>query len=549
MCPPNQIQQNRRIQQNVFVQEEVIEAPLVNRHMNAIHRQVGVYGTIQVNSYENLYNHLQRLPAGPVAAGEPANDENLGYKERRRREKEVNRQKEQYRELGKKQSLLKMEEIEELPLFSTEYGREQWKQEKVPHSELTREQTMKRILEENDYSNFENLDGVMRNVVASSALSKFMKEYNVTKHSDPKELCKKIQEREDRGMGVSGLLNPGLRLGLSLAQKTDGIDDDMKDFFRRMDEAMSTAVMVATVTNTPLQMNVERYFRERGVDDPNGKAEEAIRANKAQQIQIAKRLLLMQLSNFKKIDDDGREEKWDRSMAVALSHCSRVVVTLPSQGGVWNTEENHAAMWRSILTINGENWAQDNRRGGSTHSVKRRKVNDHSGITKEKKVIVNLVGQRGMNCAIGGLGYEGISKKILANDGSCGHFYSMYKEADSEYCGALLMGLESDANGVMNQMGHTHDMHATPEKASSLGGQRLDEVGKKYGGRQCDLTHFSAYQISEKMKQLERYMERMQSQGLAVYDEYKSVMSMLAGKTMTEREKRIFSEKTDVNMW
>lgn len=68
----------------------------------------------------------------------------------------------------------------------------------------------------------------------------------------------------------------------------------------------------------------------------------------------------------------------------------------------------------------------------------------------------------------------------------------MYKEGDEEHYGAMLMGMESDAHGVMNQMGHTHDIHATPEKASSFGGQRTDEVGNKYGGRQCDLSKKSA---------------------------------------------------------
>lgn len=39
----------------------------------------------------------------------------------------------------------------------------------------------------------------------------------------------------------------------------------------------------------------------------------------------------------------------------------------------------------------------------------------------------------------------------------------MYKEGDEEHYGAMLMGMESDAHGVMNQMEHTHDIHATPE--------------------------------------------------------------------------------------
>ena len=36
----------------------------------------------------------------------------------------------------------------------------------------------------------------------------------------------------------------------------------------------------------------------------------------------------------------------------------------------------------------------------------------------------------------------------------------MYKEGDEEHYGAMLMGMESDAHGVMNQMGHTHEVGA-----------------------------------------------------------------------------------------
>lgn len=68
-------------------------------------------------------------------------------------------------------------------------------------------------------------------------------------------------------------------------------------------------------------------------------------------------------------------------------------------------------------------------------------------------------------------GISGMKPKFILN--------SMYKEGDEEHYGAMLMGMESDAHGVMNQMGHTHDIHATPEKASSFGGQRQSEVDLK----------------------------------------------------------------------
>jgi hypothetical protein len=191
-------------------------------------------------------------------------------------------------------------------------------------------------------------------------------------------------------------------------------------------------------------------------------------------------------------------------------------------------------MWNSILRTGGENPARDNWRFSSTHSIIRRSVNSDAVVgSKEKKRWFNLIGQRGMNCAIGGLGNEGISGKTICNDGTCGHFYSMRKEASSSNYGAMLMGLESDSFRKTNQMGHTHDIRATAEKASSLGGQRTDEVGEKYGGRQCDLTGMSAKNISIWMDALEQAMTRWQSQDEGMSSpEAMQAMELLAGKKL-----------------
>ena len=561
MCPfgHEQMQQQQKTQRNTVARQTQRNLPFFDAQLNMEEQQIDYYSPTSIDGYRGLLDKLKDLQPDGIEIAEPVQDENVGFKERRNREKQraqqLEQQKEQYKILGKTQGLLRFKDVASLNLLRSNDGKKTWMQEKLPHSQLTRQETLRNILDENDYSNFENLDSVMRNVVASSALSKFIQEYNVTEESNPETLCKEIQERTE---GVSGLLNPALRLALSLAQRTPGISDEMKQIFRRLDEAMSTAVMVATLTHEPDQSKVEQYFRNKGEENPSQRAQKAVVANRAQQIQIAKRLLLMQLSNFQKINDkNGGDEPWDKSMAVALSHCSRVVLTLPRQeDGEYNTKEDHKNMWQSILTVNGGNAAQDNSRASSTHSIKRRKVGNSSVGSQEKKVLFNLVGQRGMNCAIGGLGNAGISKKTLCNDGSCGHFYSMYKEADKTHYGSMLMGLESDAAGVMNQMGHTHDIHATPEKASSLGGQRVDEVGKKYGGRQCDLTAISASDISIWMTGLENYiqsynrsMARPGKYFEVEKDNYKKIMSMLAGEKMTEEQWRKFRSITGIQFF
>ena len=92
---------------------------------------------------------------------------------------------------------------------------------------------------------------------------------------------------------------------------------------------------------------------------------------------------------------------------------------------------------------------------------------------------------------------------------------------------------------MTNQMGHTHDIHATPEKASSLGGQRVDEIGKKYGGRQCNLTEFTAAEIAVWMEKLEIFMIKahLQRSGEQLrgeeHDRYDDIMKKLTGRKLS----------------
>lgn len=494
-------------------------------------------------AYDRFLNSIPPLPSAPVAAGPAPQEEKVGYKERKRRKK-------QYQELGKTPRLLHEEEVRSLKLLRTQETREKWAGETLPHSDLTREQTLKQILNDQDYSNFENLDHVMRNLIAHKALTQFMEDHGITKDSiqseqiTPEALCERLQQN---GAGASALLNPALRLGLSLAQKTAGsFSPELLSFFKGLDEAMSTAVMVSTLTHVAERGKVKSYFEGKGSVDADAAADSAIRTNQAQQIQIAKRLLLMQLSNFNVVSTNeagvSSEQKWPSSMAVALSHCSRVTLTFPKQDQQ-SPKDEQKRMWRSILTTGGENAAQDNRRASSTHSLKRRNVRD-GGKVKEKKVLFNLTGQRGMNCAIGGLGNAGVSNKTICNDGSCGHFYSMYQEADASHFGAMLMGLESDAYKVTNQLGHTHDIHATGEKASSLGAQRADEVGDKYGGRQCDLSGIPASTITLWMEALEKAMLHWQSQpdGMSSPDAV-AAMRMISGKQLDQEGRETLLRK------
>lgn len=566
MCETQQMQ--RQVQQNQQMQQQAQEQVQQNRNLQR-NRQMqqtrDVLDQLQTGErrYQNFMNSLHPLPSVPAAGDADAQAGHATNKAQKRREKAMAKQRaDEYagevKKLQEKPRFTNAQELKGLAMFQTREGREQWKNQVLPHSKQTRQETLEQILKFKDYSNFENLDLPMRNLIAAQALEEFRQEYGITAESDVDVVCRQIMEKHE---GVSGLLDPAVRLGLSLAQREpdEVVPPELKKKYQELDERLSTEVMVQTLIHRPsdeardaMQNEAfdklwEKTKKQRSRMTPaeveqkraevrqqaEAQVEKTMKVDFAQRIQIAKRLLLMQMSDFSYYEGTEKKE-WDKPVAVALSHCSRVALTLPKADEYDDTE----GMWWMILHTRGEdiNLAQDNRRGSSTHNILRRKVGKKGDVTsKEEKVPFNFAGQYGMNCAIGGLGNAGISGKRIMNDGSCGHFYSMHKKDDKRHYGTMLFGLESDANGVMNQMGHTHDWHATAEKASSLGGQRTDEIGNKYGGRQCDLTGWDPMDIKLAMKHLESAMTKWQDNG--EYDKLEELMRNLAGA------------KTELNHW
>lgn len=529
------IQQDETLtrEQKEAARNHLLQTQLAQEREHAVHD--GSYQ--QTRSYSALlFNTLPPLPRDAAPDPGTAPEANLGRKERKKQRK---MQQKEYEKLGASQKLLDYSEIKKLPLLQTKEGRDKWADAKLKHSSLTRGETIRMVMN-GDYSNFENLDNVMRGMFAKESLERMLKKYHLgdpgqMEESTPEQICSEILNEG----GVSALLDPALRLGLSLAQKGDIYEDSQKEWFRKLDEQMSAAVMLQTLTHTPDYAGLKESLKNTGKKKPltdqkaHKKATDMIAANRAQQIQIAKRLLLMHLGKFSRIDNNGQPSDWEKPVAVALSHCSRVTLTLPMQkSGKKEDKAAYQKMWNSIFYQKDKsNPAQDKRRPSSTHDIE---IQKRDSQVREKKVIFNFRGQRGMNVAIGGLGNNGISGKTILNDGSCGHFYSMYREGDTSHYGAILMGLESDSYGVTNQLGHTHDIKATGEKASSLGGQRTDEVGAKYGGRRCDLGELTPEQITGYMEKLEDAMKKWQEPeaGLSAGDGA-FVMEKLTGTPMS----------------
>ena len=427
------------------------------------------------------------------------------------------------------------DELEEFKsLMSEEYILDTWMQEK--HGKYTNEDIL-RQLEQGDNSNFEKLDPTLREFLATKLMHRYDgfrydNDSQVMDHNEVKDIVDKV---EADGM----FFNPLFRLGLSQkARRTE--DTGRESNYRKIDNEISRRIMAKTLTHNMNDIEIQKYEAKIKNENPNMSPESVTdmriyhqRLDKAKRAQMAKQLLLMHMGKLKIVTENARKElegsEPEMPMASLLSHCSRTMIITPDFNGDSTGEDE---MWDAILkhkTTEGyKNSAQIKKRGSSTHSLSRRKKGRAFG--KEKKKWFNFVRQTGMDVAIGGLGATGVDGKILDHDGSCGHVYGMRKKSRFGRNGGYIFGYESDSYGHTNQLGHTHDLKATGESASSFLGQRTDEVGEKYGGRQADISMCSKELIVACMNKIDEAFDNFSESELNV------LVEKLTGKLMNDNE-------------
>ncbi|MCL2036788.1 MAG: hypothetical protein FWG83_05315 [Oscillospiraceae bacterium] len=382
------------------------------------------------------------------------------------------------------------------------------------------------------FAQFENLPVPLRNELATRYMNEvFQPQYGNHSLEQMKSLCVL--------KGTEFMLNPLLRLGISLGMRS-GHGTKSPEFFKQLDNELCRQVMVETLVKRPAEDEINSSSRE---DRPI--LEDRIKRNCGSQIFIAKNLLLAHMGNMQKVNADGTSQPWDVPVATAFAHCSRVhYIFPPMTANTQKQKDAHVNMWNvfhqtsEIEGLEEDKWfgAGNNggmfKRGGSTHDLQRRRVNGSKPAKEIKKTLSNLSGQRGMNVAIGGLGNRGVQGRKILNNGTCGHIYSMKKDAEVGICGGYLVGFESDEHKKTNQLGHTHDMLATGEKSSSFGGQRSDEIGKKYGGREVDLSQIPPEELSENMLVLEHAIRYAMKHNH--HEDLRKIMDMLTGNLMNE---------------
>lgn len=491
-----------------------------------------------VNSQKSMfqYYHLSTFQPGKTAETSQARRPDMEIKKERKAFYSEQKKRARTNEGG----LLTEDEIENIELLrQSTWGQKTWMKEKRKGCDFTQEELYQQALM-GDFSNFEHLDEPLRNALAS----RWMRQNFVMPRpgQTPGGYARNLAEQ----LGAEGLMHPLFRLGISLAMRS-GFRDIPREYFVELDNKCCSEIMVLTLTRQISQSERERVADRLAGENPELQrdrnlareaADAEIRRNQASQIFIAKNLLLMHLSQFTLRQKGKPDIDWPYDVAAAFGHCSRVSFVLPPiENRASHDELIHRKMWKALREVQPSRMdeMQGNacgmfRRASSTHGFQRRRVNrgkDGSGEFREQKKLFNLTGQEGMNVAIGGYMNRGINGRPILSDGSCGHIYFIQKEATAEKYGGYLIGFESDAYKKTNQLGHRHGF-GNGEHASSFGGQRVDEIGDKYGGRVCDLGHVDYVKITDHLLKLERYMRAAMAEGV----DTTPVMRILAGRHM-----------------
>lgn len=393
----------------------------------------------------------------------------------------------------------------------------------VPNEkDATQQQLFDRALK-GDCSILEQLDPVLRNVAARKYLEG-MKGYNAR---TPKELVNAIY----RAQGVSGLMNPLFRIGLSVLMHGGTVGEGVMRGFtaqecQEIEDLCNQRIMSATMYAIPKTEDLPENMT------PEEKTSALIK-NRQAQVFMMKTLFMAHLGGMQK-SVNGQKAAWDKGMATAFAHCSRVTFSLPTEASGSPYKADTLGFYK---------------RTAATHALKRKGKGQGAPDLREQKMKLGwLFGQYGMNVGVGGLGNPGVpgrrgDLRKIRSDGSGGHIYMHVDEGDSTHYTGLLIGFESDAPGVLNQTGHKHGA-GNPEFMSSFGGLRIDEIGDKYGGRSVDCSGLDATIFQSLMATFSARIQSLQSTAAdpdspmqeSAQAQLINICDLLSGRQMDEKD-------------
>ena len=518
---------------------------------NSIHDMENLYDEALALK-EQFYNPVEAMANAQQNGGDadlppaPENvpEQKMGYfakkkadkKAKKDKEKRVKQLESQYGERYASYAKVKENQVIDSSFMQNDYVREVvlakktvYKDEQGKKVEITQRALLENVMHQ-DYSRLEQLEPALRNMLAAQFMRDNANRFTGDAAQDAVTLSTAFP---------GGLMQPLLRLGISLGMRSSLSGRQQEpEYYKRLDAQMNAMIM---------QKTLSPFRHHDRVGAGRDFSQEDVTRNAQSQMFIAKTMLMCHMGTFAlKNKEDVRP--WDGPVANAFAHCSRVGIVLPGMRADSYSEQGEKRIIDSYTGRGGGLEAGFFKRGGATHTLFRK--SKENGLVKtgfKELKMFSPFHQRGMNVAVGGLGNNGITgpggtERILKNDGSCGHIYMHLEEGDGSNYTSMLVGFESDSYKKTNQLGHTHGF-GNGEFASSFGGQRLDEIGDKYGGRRLDLTNINSDIFNTVMQKFETSYAHLQERAAENDADMATLEEMnkkLCGARMSREELRDF---------
>lgn len=390
-------------------------------------------------------------------------------------------------------------------VFSKEVSIQRWEGDTLTKVKVTKQSIVDAVRINHDYSQLENLDAHIRFMLAAEYAK------NIEFKGSPEEMARRLKNAPH-----GGIMNPLLRIAISLGMR--GALDKVRwerSNFRALDELLCTTLVVKTMTTNPANNPPENV--------------------QAQKLML-RTMFMCQLGDIQ-FKEGGQNRQYTGTVANMFTHCSRVGFSFSGRASEVVGQKQGDDFSSGLL-----------HRTAATHSISRKNRTTGEKFKEIKTKGLGLykafMNQYGVNVAAGGFGNKGIpgpdGDRLLTNDGSCGHMYMHVEDGDETHYSGMLVGIESDTPLHINQTGHKHTITAKADSASTFGGQRIDEVGDKYDGRNVEISSCGDNELGLILTELERKYEALRQSGnQADLDKF---VSTICGKKMSTANLRQFIE-------
>lgn len=360
-------------------------------------------------------------------------------------------------------------------------------------------------------------------------------------------------------------LNPFFRKAISIKSRdaSDGSSEYMRSFYKKLDEELNKRNFLNSLRPlSPWKISAfKTYFssgeHKRRLDKlskssrtlfpfeimrrRSGTFERFYEEYRMESITVAQILFLAQLGDVRYVLDDGRVEKWNKSLSSLFCHGGRVTFIFPLSKG----KEVYRGI-KKILGFDAETCPVYSREA-ATHIIKKKSrrgfgmkelVEAGGFLAAIEAATSGSYSHYGMDSAIGGLMNVGADGAPIINDGTNGHFYIGVRKYEPDVPCAMLIGLETEAPGLANKYGHVHDARALSSEISSTGGFKVDCVGRKLGGRVVDLSALEPEYLCGATKKFRKTYRRLWSRDKSYLEDgaINGLINALGGRKLERDE-------------